>query len=115
MTGGRTRPVHTELEIEALVKVFFADAGTLDQLRGTLAHVAETAESRTAELRAMVDPILAGPYEFEARMATNALALRFSFGLEDAIAQWARWALAETSTWHSPTDAAGWDWRAALT
>jgi len=107
-------PAPPTLEIEALVKVFFADAGTLEQLRGTLAHVAQTAESRTAELRAMVDPILAGPYEFEARMPTNALALRFSFAMEDAIVQWARWALAETSTWHSPTDAGGWDWRGAL-
>ncbi|HEY3603379.1 MAG TPA: PadR family transcriptional regulator [Sporichthyaceae bacterium] len=108
-------PAPPTLEIEALVKVFFADAGTLDQLRGTLRNVAETAQSRTAQLRAMVDPILTGPYEFEARMPTNALALRFNFAMEEAMAQWAGWALEQTSTWHSPTDVAGWDWRAALT
>jgi DNA-binding PadR family transcriptional regulator len=108
-------PAPPTLEIEALVKVFFADAGTLEQLRGTLQHVVETAEARTAELRAMVDPILTGPYEFEARMPTNALALRFTFAMDEAIAEWARWALTETSTWRSPTDVAGWDWRAALT
>jgi DNA-binding PadR family transcriptional regulator len=108
-------PAPPLLEVEALVKVFFADVGTLDALRGTLQHVADTAQSRTAELRAMVDPILTGPYEFEARMPTNALALRFSFALEEAMAQWAEWALEQTSTWHSTTDAAGWDWRAALT
>ena len=108
-------PAPPTLEIEALVKVFFADGGTLDQLRGTLHSVVATAESRTAELRAMIDGVLEGPYEFEARMPTNALALRFSLGMEEAMAQWADWALAQTSGWQSTTDVAGWDWRAALT
>jgi DNA-binding PadR family transcriptional regulator len=107
-------PAPPTIEIEALVKVFFADGGTLEQLRGTLASVAATADARTAELRAMIEPILAGPSEFEARMPTNALALRYSLEMEAAMARWARWALQETATWNSTTDPAGWDWRGGL-
>ena len=102
------------LEMEAMVKVFFADAGTLEQLRATLASVASTAEARIATLRSMIDESMSPPYEFEGRWPINAISLRFALDDEATKARWARWALEQTSTWRSPTDAAGWDWQAAL-
>ena len=102
------------LEMEAMVKVFFADAGTLEQLRATLQSIADTAQARIAELRSMIEGSMTQPYEFEQRWSINALALRFSLDDEENKARWARWALEQTSTWRSPTDAAGWDWQAAL-
>ncbi len=54
------------------------------------------------------------PYEFEGRWPINAISLRFALDDEANKARWARWALEQTSTWSSPTDAAGWDWARAL-
>ena len=102
------------LEFEAMVRVFFADGGTLEQLRATLEQVEATAEARLAALRSMIEDSLEGPYEFAARLPVNALALRFQLDLERLQADWARWAREQTAHWRSTTDAAGWDWSAAL-
>lgn len=102
------------LEFEAMVRVFFADGGTLAQLRSTLAGVEEQAEARTAELRAMIAESAEGPYEFAGRLPVNALALRFHLDHQRQVAAWARWAQEQVATWRSPTDAAGWDWAAAM-
>jgi DNA-binding PadR family transcriptional regulator len=107
-------PAPPVLEMEALVKVFFADAGTLEQLRATLRSIEQTAEERLARLREMIDESTGRPYEFEARWPINAIALRFALDDEASTARWARWALEQTATWRSTTDAAGWDWQAAL-
>ncbi len=55
-----------------------------------------------------------GPYEFAGRVSINALALRFQLDHIALQARWATWARGEVEGWRSPTDAAGWDWRAAL-
>jgi DNA-binding PadR family transcriptional regulator len=102
------------LEFEAMVRVFFADGGTLEQLRATLEQVETVATTRGAELRSMLEASRDGPYEFEARLPINALALRFQLDHERLLADWARWARDQTATWRSPTDPAAWDWRAAL-
>jgi len=107
-------PAPPALEMEAMVKVFFADAGTLEQLRTTLHSIEDTANDRIAELRSMIDESTSQPYEFEGRWPINAISLRFALDDEANKARWARWALEQTSTWRSPTDAAGWDWQAAL-
>ena len=97
-----------------MVKVFFADGGTLEQLRATLEEVERTATERIGELRSMIDGSMRGPYEFESRLPVNALALRFQLDHEANVARWAAWAREQTRTWRSPTDPAGWDWAAAL-
>ena len=38
-----------------MIKVFFADGGTLEQLRATLTSIAETADARLVELEDKVD------------------------------------------------------------
>jgi hypothetical protein len=107
-------PAPPALEFEAMVKVFFADGGTLDQLRATLEHVEADAVAQLAALRAMIDESHDEPYEFAARMPINALALRFQLDHVALQARWARWARGELTAWRSPTDAADWDWRRAL-
>ncbi len=102
------------LEFEAMVRVFFADGGTIEQLRATLEQVEATARAREAELRRQIDESREGPYEFAGRVAINALALRFYLDHELLLARWASWAREQTMEWHSATDAAGWDWSAAL-
>lgn len=102
------------LEFEAMVKVFFADGGALAQLRTTLDRTRKASEARLAVLEQMVEEDQSEHYEFAGRLAINALALRFHLDHERHIISWATWARAQVETWHSPTDAAGWDWSAAL-
>jgi DNA-binding PadR family transcriptional regulator len=108
-------PAPPELEFAAMVKVFFADAGTLDQLRHTLDEVETTARDRKVELQAQIDAASAGPYEFAKRLPVNALALRFHLDHEALIATWAVWAREQIATWNSPIDPGDWNWLDALT
>jgi PadR family transcriptional regulator, regulatory protein AphA len=108
-------PSAPSLEFEALVKVFFADGGTLAQLRSTLDHVEREAAARRDVLRGMIEGRAAEPdYEFAVRWPINALSMRFQLDHNELQIRWARWAREQISTWRSPIDAAGWDWAAAL-
>jgi PadR family transcriptional regulator AphA len=102
------------LEFAAMVKLFFADGGTLAQMRVTLQRVEATATERQGELQAMIDATNEGPYEFERRLPINALALRFQLDHEMLQIRWARWALEQIEEWNSPVDPGRWDWRSAL-
>jgi DNA-binding PadR family transcriptional regulator len=102
------------LEFEAMVRVFFADAGSLDQLRTTLAQVEADATTRVAELRSMIAESVEGTYEFAERLPLNALALRFHLDHQQLLATWAAWAREQTDGWRSPTDPDGWSWQSAV-
>jgi DNA-binding PadR family transcriptional regulator len=128
MTGARPRTVYTVtrkgrtalaawldeapappiLEFEGMIKVFFADGGSLEQLRATLTAIAETAEERLAELDGKVTELGSAADSFPERVHLNAIGLRFHIDHERTIAGWARWALDQTSTWPSTTDPGGW-------
>ncbi|MGI9053334.1 MAG: PadR family transcriptional regulator [Ilumatobacteraceae bacterium] len=111
------RPQPPALEFEAMVKVFFADGGSLEQLRVTLDVIEEQGAQRTTELRSMIDEVDEvddGTYPFAERLPINALALRYQLDHEQLQVQWARWAKEQVGEWRTVTDTAGWDWRAAL-
>jgi len=108
-------PAAPSLEFEALVKVFFADGGTLAQLRTTIDHVERDATARRDVLRGMIDARAAeNDYEFAARWPINALSMRFQLDHNELQIRWAQWAREQIASWRSPKDAAGWDWAAAL-
>ena len=107
-------PAPPTLEFEGMVKVFFADGGSLEQLRANLTAIAETADARLVDLYEKVDQHRAGDVPFPDRLHLNSLGLRFVLDHERNIAEWARWALEQTATWTSTTDAAGWDALAGL-
>jgi PadR family transcriptional regulator, regulatory protein AphA len=106
-------PAPPSLEFEGMVKVFFADAGTLEQLRSTLTSIADTADVRVAELEAKVRENNAGDVPFPERLPLNTIGLRFHLDHERLIGAWARWALEQTTNWRSPTDPGSWDYRQA--
>ena len=110
--GGSSAP--PVLEFEAMVRVFFADGGTLEQLRTTLVDVETSARTRKAELQAMIDASMEGPYEFAARLPINALALRFHLDHEQLLIDWARWATDQIMGWSSPVDPGDWNWQDVL-
>lgn len=129
MTGSRPRTVYTvtsrgrralrrwldeppappSLEFEGMVKVFFADSGTLEQLRTTLTLIAETSDARLVELQEKVDQNRSGDVPFPERLPINSLGLRFHLDHERSIGDWARWALQQTSLWNSTTDPGAWN------
>ncbi len=103
-----------KLESEGLVRLFFADAGDLSHLRSTLEGMRAGADDRISTLRSMIDAIDDGSDEFARRRSINALGLRFQLDHHRMVRTWSDWALDATATWQSPTEAAGWDWRSAL-
>ncbi len=107
-------PAPPTLEFEGMIKVFFADGGTLEQLRANLTAIAETAEARLVELEDKVAQHRSGTAPFPERLPLNSLGLRFVIDHERNIAGWSRWALAQTMGWASTTDAGDWDPLAAL-
>jgi PadR family transcriptional regulator AphA len=104
-------PEPPTLEFEGMVKVFFADGGTLEQLRQTLRVIAGTADQRITELEGKVEENALGDVAFPDRLPINTIGLRFQLDHERLIASWARWALEQTDGWRSPTDPGDWDYR----
>jgi hypothetical protein len=94
-----------------MVKVFFADGGTIEQLRATLTTIAATADGRVAELEAKVVENASGDVAFPERLHLNTIGLRFLLDHERSIAGWARWARDQTEAWASTTDPGSWDYR----
>jgi DNA-binding PadR family transcriptional regulator len=92
-------------EFEAMLKVFFGNAGTLDQLRTTLDRVAVEAQERLQALSGMA----AGPVAFPERSHLNALSLRLYLEQEEAVLRWAVWAREQLGQWVSTTDPGTWD------
>ena len=102
------------LEFEAMVKVFFADSGSLEDLHGTLESVAHAAEERRLELIEMIEATDDATAEFGRRLHVNALALRFHLDYEALLARWAAWARSESVAWPSVDDPGSWRWRDAV-
>ncbi len=107
-------PSPPTLEFEGMIKVFFADGGTLEQLQDTLRAIAETADARLAELDQKVVENLSGDVAFPDRLHLNNVGLRFVIDHERTVGRWARWALEQTEHWNSTTDPGGWDHRQAF-
>jgi DNA-binding PadR family transcriptional regulator len=103
-------PAPPSLEFEGLVKVFFADGGTLEQLRATLTRIAEMADARVAELDEKFAEHASGDIQFPDRLAINTVALRFQHDHEQLIGDWARWAQAQIADWNSVTDPGPWNY-----
>ena len=104
-------PAPPTLEFEGMVKVFFADGGTLEQLQTTLKAIAANADARLVELNAKAIEDARGDVPFPDRLHLNNLGLRFQVDHERTIGEWARWALEQTAQWTSATDPGPWDYR----
>jgi len=97
-------------EFEAMVKVFFADGGSRDQLLATLDRVEAEALDRIADLAGQAEGVQA----FPERLHINALSIRLYFDQEQTVIAWARWAREQVASWPSTTDPGDWDAVAAL-
>ncbi len=87
-------------ESEAMVKLFFADAGDLDALRATLDGMAAGARSRLDELTELAE----GERPFPERRHLSFITLRLRQEQEQTMITWAAWALAEVERWRATGD-----------
>lgn len=97
-------------EFEAMVKVFFADAGDREQLLHTLEVIERESLERVAELR----DLSGRPTNFPQRRHLHALCLPAMLSEVEATLQWSRWAQERVEGWTSSTDAGDWDPHAEL-
>lgn len=93
------------LEFEGMVKVFFADGGSLEQLRSTLTAIADEAQERVTAIGALA----AGAHRFPERAHISALALPLQLEQEAAVLRWARWALEQVESWKDTKNPGDWD------
>ena len=97
-------------EFEGMVKVFFADAGTKEQLLATLDRVEDEATARLATLAEFG----ASEMPFPRRLHLRALLLNLQSEQEHAVCRWTRWAREQVATWPAADDPGAWDARAVL-
>ncbi|MEL7207245.1 MAG: hypothetical protein AAGK32_03270, partial [Actinomycetota bacterium] len=104
-----------KLEAEALVRVFFADAGSLVQLRATIDELAAAARANLDQLQALIAAADDPDYRFPERRHINAIAMRFQLDYNRMVSEWGEWAMAQTDIWQDASHPGGWDWHTALT
>ena len=90
-------------ECEALLKVAFADHGTLADLRTNLAAIRTWAEADLAEGRARHVEYAETGGPFPDRLPAIALAARYYAEVSSAVLRWAQWAEDATAAWSGVT------------
>ena len=100
-------------EFEAMIKVFFADAGTIDQLRTTLRRINEEASERIERLGELTATVAVEP-TFPERLHLNALCVRLQLEQELGVLRWAAWAEEQVAHWTAADDPGDWDVQAVL-
>jgi PadR family transcriptional regulator AphA len=93
------------VEFEQLVKLSFAEHGSREDARRTVAAARAWAEQRNVENLAAAREYAAGEGPFQERAAQSMLAGAFFTELYATVARWADWASEQIETW--PEDPAG--------
>jgi DNA-binding PadR family transcriptional regulator len=108
-------PAPPATEFEGMLKLFFADSGSLEQLERTLDGIEATSSERLRELLGMAEQALRGESAYPRRRHIAAVALRLQVDQEAAVLTGARRARETVARWRSTTDPGDWDHREALT
>ena len=88
-----------QVEMEAMIRVFFADGASPEDLRATLAAVGAQANDTLAELGMLAAGTLSEEDDFPERRATNAVALELWVRLHETVRDWSTWAQEEVQSW----------------
>lgn len=88
------------IESDELVRIFFAENLDIAQLRLTLLRVAESALADRARLAQIASGMEANA--IASRRNVNALSIRLIWEVQATVANWATWALEQTSAWDGP-------------
>lgn len=88
-----------QIEMEAMIHLFFAENGTPDQLIAALARVTEQANDSLAAIHDLSVGIAAGEDQFPERRAMNGITFELYCRLHETIRDWSTWAECELATW----------------
>jgi DNA-binding PadR family transcriptional regulator len=92
-------------ESEAVLKVFFAENGTREDLLASIRAVREDAIAALVHFQQATDPYERDEGEHPQRFAVSALVARLLSEQQSATARWAAWAEEVVSGWDSPSGA----------
>jgi len=92
-------------ESEALLKVFFAENGTRDDLLASIRALREEALETIEHFQRTADPYERGEGRHPERFALSALVARLLSEHHAVTARWAEWAERVVSDWPTPSDA----------
>jgi DNA-binding PadR family transcriptional regulator len=87
------------LEFEALIKTFFAEHGTKDQLLANLEHIRDGCERRVSNDARWAEHYLATGGQFPERLGVISLVGTLQAELNHTILAWARWAVSTVEAW----------------
>lgn len=96
---------HQRYESEALLKVFFAENGTRDDLLASIRAIRDDAVAAIEHFQQFADLYDAGEGQYPQRFALSALVARLLSEQHAATARWATWAEQVVSGWNSPSGA----------
>lgn len=99
-------PAPPQVEFEALLRLFLADQGTLEQLRRTIAETRAQILERMAEGVVIAEDYLHAP-PFPERAHLNVLFMHFSAGFARLVLAWCDDVEAEIDTWPGTATAVG--------
>jgi PadR family transcriptional regulator, regulatory protein AphA len=103
------------MESEHLLKLFYADHGSRDDLLATLADLKRWVESDLVEHSAVARSYLLGQGAFPERAAVITVGGKLLFDLSLAVQNWADWALKLVRGWPDDPSQAPTDWAALET
>jgi PadR family transcriptional regulator, regulatory protein AphA len=101
-------PAPPTTEFEGLVKLFFAEAGSLEQLATTLDAIAAEATERIDVLRGRADAAIDEP-RFPGRQHVSTVCLRLALDQEVAVLRWVDWVREQVAQWPDAADPGAWD------
>lgn len=87
------------MEFESLLKVFFADQGTKEQLLAQIANIRGMAEAEAARGKAFLTEYAESGGPFPTRLNIIGLMVGFLMRLNQGVLDWAAWAEGEVSRW----------------
>ena len=87
------------IEFEQLVKVFFAEQATKDDLLSTLAGVRTWVEDRAVETAGIPQEYLEGRGGYPERLPWLILVGKFLDDIQQAVDRWAAWAMSVVEAW----------------
>jgi DNA-binding PadR family transcriptional regulator len=90
-------------ESEALLKVFFAENGTTEDLLRAIRELHDDAVAALEHFQEFADRYDAGAGDYPQRFALSALAARLISEQQAATARWATWAETVVSGWDTPS------------
>lgn len=94
-----SEPAPPQLEFEAVLRLFYADATTKDAILSTLAHTQDDLERRLTEGIALGETWLSGEAPFPDRLHISALVAAFNRDLLVLMIRWSEFAQREIKQW----------------